>query len=119
MACEIIGIDGDLQRIRISGVMCVADLLTLQEASLKLIRQGSTIRVLVMLENFQGWEQSSAWEQTAFMPDQDRQMQKMAIVGDEQWRDQACAFVAKGLRSFEIEYFLPSEFAEAERWLQA
>ena len=83
------------------------------------MNRGHGLRLLIMLENFQGWEQTSAWEQTAFMPDQDRQMQKMAIVGDAQWRDQACAFVAKGLRSFEIEYFLPSECAEAESWLKA
>jgi hypothetical protein len=71
-----------------------------------------------MLENFQGWEPSHAWETTGFMLDRDRQIQKMAFVGVEKWRDQTCAFVAKGLRKFEIEYFLPSESAEAERWLQ-
>ena len=119
MACEILGSEGPVLRIRISGVMSVADLLMLQEASLELIRQGNNIRALVMLENFQGWEHSSAWNQTSFMPDQEKQLQKMAFVGDEQWRDKACAFVGKGLRTFEIDYFLPSACAEAERWLQS
>ena len=119
MACEIIKTEGDLVRIRISGIMRVADLRTLQASGLELIRQGNKLRLLVLLENFEGWEQSGDWANTGFLPDQDRGIHKIAIVGDEQWRDQACAFVAQGLRPFAIEYFASSAQAEAERWLQA
>jgi hypothetical protein len=118
MASEIIGIEGDVVRIRISGVMRVADLRMLQASGLELIRQGNKLRLLILLEDFQGWEQSGDWANTGFLPDQDRGLQKIAFVGDEQWRDQACAFVAQGLRPFAIEYFASSARAEAERWLQ-
>jgi len=118
MACEIIQAEKKVVHIRISELMCVADLRILQETCMALMNKVETLKLLIVLENFQGWEQSSAWAQTAFMGDQAGQIQKMAFVGDEQWRDQACAFVGKGLRTFEIEYFLPSALAEAERWLQ-
>lgn len=118
MACEIIKTNNDLVRIRISGIMRVADLRNLQATGMDLIRKGHKLRLLVLLENFQGWEQSGAWADTGFLPDQDRGIQKIAFVGDEKWRDQACAFVAQGLRPFAIEYFASSAQAEAERWLQ-
>jgi hypothetical protein len=117
MAYEIIQAGEGVVRVRISGEMCVADLRMLQETCVALMNKGGILKLLIMFENFQGWEHSSAWEQTDFMPDQDKQIQKMAFVGEEQWRDKACAFVGKGLRTFEIEYFLPSALAEAERWL--
>jgi hypothetical protein len=119
MASEIIKAEGAVVRIRISGIMRVADLRKLQTSGLELIRQGNKLRLLVLLEDFQGWEQSGDWADTGFMPDQDRGIHKIAIVGDEQWRDQTCAFVAQGLRPFAIEYFALSAQAEAERWLQA
>ncbi len=119
MACEIIQAEAGIVRIRISEQMCVEDLRRAQETCIALMNKGGILKLLIMLENFQGWEHSSAWAETAFMADQDRQIQKVAFVGDEQWRDQACAFIGKGLREFEIKYFLPSACAEAERWLQA
>lgn len=118
MAAEIIESTDGLVRIRIWDQMCIADLQMLQEACKALMDQGYTIRLLIILENFQGWESSHDWETTGFMLDRDSQIQKMAFVGVEQWRDQMCAFVAKGLRKFKIEYFSPSACAEAERWLQ-
>lgn len=118
MAAEIIEAVDGLVRIRVWEQMRIADLQMLQEACIALMDQGHTVRLLIVLENFQGWEPSDDWDKTGFMLDRDRQIKKMAFVGVEQWRDQACAFVAKGLRKFEIEYFLPSECTEAERWLQ-
>jgi len=119
MASEIIGIEGDGVRVRISGQMSVTDLRRLQSAGMELIRQGRKLRVLVLLEDFQGWEHSGDWDATGFLSDQERGMQKIAIVGDEQWRDQTCAFVAKGLRPFAIEYFASAARTEAEDWVQA
>ena len=119
MACKIIQAGAGIVRIRISEQMCVEDLHSAHETCIALMKKGGILKLLVMLENFHGWEHSSAWAETVFMADQDRQIQKMAFVGDEQWRDQACAFVGKGLRSFEIEYFVPSASAEADRWLQS
>ena len=41
----------------------------------------------------------------------------MAIVGDEQWKDLALMFTAKGFRPFPIEYFAPGGLAKAHTWL--
>jgi len=98
--------------------MSVADLRKLQDAGLDVIKQGVKVRLLVLLEAFQGWEHSGDWATAGLLPDQDRGIHRIAIVGDEQWRDRACAFVARGLRPFAIEYFAPSDRAGAETWVQ-
>ena len=39
--------------------------------------------------------------------------EKMAIVGDDKWQDDAFAFTAKGFRATAIEFFTPSRLNEA------
>jgi hypothetical protein len=43
----------------------------------------------------------------------------MAIVGDEQWRDETLVFTGKGFRPTAIDFFPTSRAAEARRWLGA
>jgi hypothetical protein len=45
------------------------------------------------------------------MMEQGQHIEKMAIVGDEKWRDDALAFTAKGFRSTAIELFPASRGA--------
>jgi len=46
-------------------------------------------------------------------------IEKMAIVGDEKWRDDALAFTAKGFRPTAIEFFPASSLHEARTWLSS
>jgi hypothetical protein len=50
-----------------------------------------------------------------FVVAHDDDFANMAIVGDEWWSDRAYAFVGKGLRATEIEFFPYSSLKEAER----
>ena len=59
------------------------------------------------------------WGDVSFMMKQGQQIEKMAIVGDEKWRDDAFAFTAKGFRPTAIEFFSPSHLNEARIWLNA
>ena len=49
-------------------------------------------------EGFAGWERHEDWGDVSFMTEQGQHIEKMAIVGDEKWRDDALAFTAKGFR---------------------
>jgi hypothetical protein len=51
------------------------------------------------------------------MIEQDQNIAKIAVVGEEKWRDMTLAFLAKGFRQAAVEYFLPSELAKARDWL--
>jgi SpoIIAA-like len=63
---------------------------------------------LVILEGFEGWERHEDWGDVSFMMDEAQHIEKMAIVGDEKWRDHALAFTAKGFRPTVIEFFAAS-----------
>jgi hypothetical protein len=119
MACEIFKTDGPVLHIRIKGVMQFADQQALQAAAKKLIAKGLKPRVLVIAENFQGWEKGADWGDVSFLTDYGDDIVKMAIVGDEKWKEQVFMFTAKGLRKTAIEYFSPTALAQAEAWVRA
>ena len=119
MACEITRIDDAVLYVRISGIMKLADQQSLQTAGMELITQGKNVRLLVTLENFQGWEQGVDWGDIGFLLAYGNDIAKIAFVGDERWKDLTFAFVGKGLRTTEIEFFPSSSSQEAESWIHA
>jgi hypothetical protein len=76
-----------------------------------------TIKLLFSLESFEGWEQGSDWGDMQFYGSHGRHIERIAIIGEEQWRDQAILFAGAGLRKAAVEYFLPSESERARAWL--
>ena len=81
------------------------------------IQEIGEIKLLVLLENFTGWEPAPGWEDTSFSERNDQFIKKYAIVGDAKWRDLVTVFTLKGLRPVPIQYFLPEQLAEARQWL--
>ncbi len=119
MAYEIIRVDGAVLYVGISGVMKLADQQSMQAAGMRLIAKGVKVRLLVTLEGFQGWEKGVDWGDIGFFMAHGDDVAKMAFVGDERWKDEVFAFVGKGLRTTEIEFFPPASLQEAERWVRA
>jgi hypothetical protein len=117
MAHELIEIDDGRIEVKISGEMQIRDLRALQKAAAPSLAAGRRVCVLVVLEDFTGWEKSPGWGATGFLNAQGRDVTKMAIVGDERWRDEAYTFTGRGLRSAAIEYFPTGATDEARRWL--
>ena len=104
--------------VRISGEMQVDDQRALQR--LVAATPGRPLRVLVTLEGFSGWERSDAWgDEAGFLSDRARGLARMAVVGDERWRDETLLFVGKGFRDTEIAFFPEHARREAEAWLRA
>lgn len=117
MAYEIVRIDGTVLYAKISGVMKLADQESMQTAGLGVIAQGRKVRLFVTLENFQGWEKGADWGDVGFLMAHGNDIAKIAIVGDERWKEQVFAFVGKGFRHTEIEFFPSSSLKEAENWI--
>jgi len=81
------------------------------------IKRLGKIKLLLIVEDFQGWESGVDWGDMSFMLEHDENIEKMAIVGDEDLKDEFFAFAAQPLRTTQIEYFAPSRLAEAEAWV--
>ena len=117
MACEIIKIVDSVVHVRIHNVMRIADMRTLEKVATELIEKGKEVRLLASLENFQGWEKTEQWDDIDFFMNHGDDIVKMAIVGDEQWKENAFLFVGKGMRNTEIEFFPPAALKNAEVWV--
>jgi hypothetical protein len=119
MAHEIMQIDDVLVSLRIRGVMRLADMVAIQALAHELIERGKKPRCLIVAEDFQGWDKQDDWNDINFFMEHGDDIEKMAIVGDERWKDDIFLFTGKGLRKTQIEFFPASALNEAEAWLRA
>jgi len=119
MPVEIIDAAGKLLQIRIRGMLKKADYDRIIQIAKEAIAREGKIRALAILEGFEGWERHEEWGDVSFMIGQGQHIEKMAIVGDEKWRDDALAFTAKGFRPTAIEFFGASRLNEARAWLSS
>lgn len=119
MACEIIKIADSVVHVRIRDVMRIADQKMLESVAMEVIGKGKKVRLVAILENFKGWEKTEAWGDLGFMAEHGDDIVRMAIVGDERWKEEAFLFVGKGLRDTEIEFFPSSSLKQAEEWVSA
>ena len=119
MPVEIIDASGKLLQIKIRGMLKKADYDRIIQIARESIAREGKIRALTILDGFEGWERSGDWGDVSFMMDQGQHIEKMAIVGDEKWKDDALAFTAKGFRATAIEFFPVSSLNKARTWLAA
>ncbi len=119
MPVEIIDAAGKLLQIKIRGMLKKPDHQRIIQIAKEAIAREGKVKALVILEGFEGWERHEDWGDVSFMMEQGQNIEKMAIVGDEKWRDDALAFTAKGFRPTAIEFFPESRLDEARRWLDA
>lgn len=118
MSIEILGTDASgLLSVRVSAQLSEAELAGLQAAAAAAIARHGDIRVLVHATQFGGWAQGGLWNDFSLQEENDRHVKRMAIVGDERWRDEALLFTSAGLRPFPIRYFTPGELPAARSWL--
>jgi len=73
------------------------------------------VRVLFVLDRFEGWDSKDDWRDLSFFVRHGDAIERIAIVGDERWRDLALMFAAADLRKAPVEYF--TEHVEARSWL--
>ena len=119
MPFTIVDASGPTISIKLTGELDKAEVTQIQTAALSAIQRFGKIRALFVLENFYGWKREGNWGDISFMTQHDQNIAKIAVVGEEQWRDWVCAFLAKGFRSAAVEYFLPADLAKARAWLEA
>ena len=118
MTCEIIKIEDNLLTVRMDGVLQLKDQEAIQDVMKNIIGQYNNVKLLVMAKNFQGWSKKDDWGDMGFLMEYGDSVTKMAIVGDERWKENAFIFAGKGLRETEIEFFTLNQLDEAGRWIR-
>ncbi len=116
MALEIIGSSGGLITAKVSGKLKKSEVDQGQKAAIDVMRTGAKVRFLIIAEDFQGWDKEGDWGDISFQLKYDEQIEKIALVGEKEWKDLVSMFVGEGLRSAEIRYFQPGQLALARVW---
>ena len=110
----------NLYRLDVGGILSKDDLDRVQELLLKeMDRAGTrTSRLLVVLEGFEGWDsRNSNWSDLTFYVKHGDRLERIAIVGNERWRDHALMFAAADLRKGPVEFFASDAMSDARAWL--
>ncbi len=103
--------------VRLSGRLTVREFQALQALSKLSLERFGKVRILVELEDFQGWSKEPGWEDSYFLTEDTGRLSKLAFVGDEKWKDEVFMFVGKEMRSTAIEFFSQDQLAQAKAWL--
>jgi hypothetical protein len=75
------------------------------------------IRVLVTVENFEGFERGADWGDISFLVKHDHQVDKIAIGGDPKWESEMLIFAGAGFRQGQVKFFPQTQLAQARAWL--
>jgi hypothetical protein len=110
--------EGNLLVGEFRGVLARAEFDECVRRAVDSIRRNKKIRMLILLEEFAGWERGVDWGDVSFAFDHDQDVERMAIVGDERWKDEAFIFTAAPFRTAQIEFFPRSRLDAARAWLK-
>ncbi|MBW3599636.1 MAG: STAS/SEC14 domain-containing protein [Planctomycetes bacterium] len=80
------------------------------------IEQNGSIRILLELHDFHGWDAGALWEDIKFGAKHFSDIEKMAVVGDKQWETGLTLF-CKPFTTAEIRFFEPSDRDAAKSWV--
>ena len=109
----------NIYRLDVSGILRKAELDGAQDvlvADLGWV-PGEKVRLLVVLDRFDGWDGLSNWSDLTFFARYGDNIERIAIVGEPRWRDYALMFAAADLRRAPVEYFVADAMADARTWL--
>ncbi len=105
--------------IRLSGTLTQADYDTLVPFLRARIRERGPLRLLVLMENWHGWDSAGAlWEDAKMDARLKQHAERIAMVGDEDWERWMTKF-AKPFVEGKVRYFALDQIDAAWKWLGA
>ncbi len=117
MAATIEYESGDICVLRFSGILRQSEFRAKQNALARKIDSGSKPRLLAIVENFEGWEKGTDWDDLDFLFSYSDKIARIAIVAEPRWEVNALAFAGAGVRKAPVKFFPSNELAEARAWL--
>jgi len=104
-------------RIELTSKLRQVEFQRCQEQILHEVSRLGPVRLLFLLDGFEGWDSEDDWRDLGFFVRHGDSIARIAIVGDERWRDLALMFAAADLRKAPVEYFDERDLVNARRWL--
>ncbi|HSR13567.1 MAG TPA: STAS/SEC14 domain-containing protein [Thermodesulfobacteriota bacterium] len=108
----------NLRVLRLTGLLKKAEWDAALAREAKQWTSATNVKVLVLAENFQGWERGADWGDLNFLVKHDAQIEKIAIVAEPRWETELITFAGAGFRHAAVKFFSAGEAAAARVWLQ-
>ena len=107
----------DICVLRISGILKRSEFGAEERALASHIDTLSKPCLLVILENFEGWEGGADWNDLDFYISHGRKISRIAIVAEPRWEALALAFAGAGVRRAPVKFFPHNKLEQARKWL--
>ena len=118
MSVELIEeMDGKLLTVRLSGKLSEEDYELFVPEVERLIQKHGKVRMLVIMEDFHGWDAGALWEDIKFDWKHFSDVERLALVGDSKW-EKGMATFCKPFTTADVKFFDLDHLGEARRWLQ-
>ena len=75
------------------------------------------VKLLVLLEGFEGWERHPDWGDLSFYSEHGDRITRIAIVGDPKWETEFKMFAGAGFRRAPVQFFPSDQLQQANLWL--
>ena len=108
---------GNVFRLQMSGTLRKAEFDQCQNGLVAEMNRIGPVRLLFVLEGFEGWETKDDWSDLSFYVKHGDRIERIAIVGDERWRSETLMFSAADLRKAPVEFFPAHAAEDARVWL--
>ncbi|MES2657537.1 MAG: STAS/SEC14 domain-containing protein [Verrucomicrobiota bacterium] len=106
-----------LCEFHIHRVLSHIDLASAQAEIASLVAAGKEPRLLVILDDFAGWEKGGNWDNLDFMFTHGTKIARIAVVGDQRWESEVKMFAGAGFRSAPVGYFETERMDDARAWV--
>lgn len=105
----------DLVGATLKGVITADDQADVVDWVRTAARHLGRVRLLVVLDGFSGWMPATSLDAQAWLSD-DEDVSQIAIVGQDEWRNEILTVIAQPIRGLPIRYFKTE--TDARQWLR-
>jgi hypothetical protein len=105
--------------MRITGLLKKPELDAVQAEAAKVLTAEKRVKMLLLLDEFKGWEGGEEWGDMTFYAEHGDQITRIAVVGDPKYKDEFMMFLGAGIRPAPVEFFKYDQMTQARAWLAA
>ena len=109
--------EGNVRVLRITGLLRKSEMDSVLATEAREWGPTTRVKVLVIVEEFEGFERGTDWEDMSFFEKYGDQIDKIAIVADPQLEMDFLMFAGAGLRRAPVKFFSAIQLALARAWL--
>jgi len=109
--------EGNFIEAKITGKLTENDYEIILPELERRIEEYGKLRLLIILEDFQGWTAGALWEDIKFDFKHFHDFERIALVGDRKWEKTATLF-SKPFTGADLRYFAMEDLDEARSWVR-